>query len=665
LTATVVLAIQASPAAGLFGGGNQVYGAEAYIKSGLVAGSASAQQGEENIAIAIEVENLDSAAALFDGAVLELDKPNGVVVSGGTTGSVTLAKGEKTNLIFYLKVGRFADTGTRWLSLTLRKNGVIIHQNPSLGALRIYQKMAAPDDNVQPTAALDILHFTNPESGFTSGPDNTLDFTIQNYGNTVVRNATLSLTLPEGLSIYNASNSMALGYLSTGGVRETRFPIEVADDLKSGNYAITAAISGQDAGNGSISVEKTFYIPVSGTGTSVRDAEITNIQIPDEVAGNDAFTLSFDVANRNSAALKDVRINVEVPEGLLNKTRSTFVEASLPAGSSRSYSVTLFAADSEKEKAYTIKISLDSAAASENSNVATQYAGVYVNGVSGEKTPQLMVDSYDYSGAFVEAGNAFPLTLGFYNTSATHTISNIKITISSEDGAFIPVDSSNSFYIERLGARERAVQSMILSVKPGAEQKTTPLAVNMSYEDSSGNTFTSNDVISIPVMQETRLDVDDIIAPPGLYAGMQGYVSVRFYNMGKTTLNNLRVTAEGDFDTPESISYFVGNMQSGNSDTYDFSFLPRQGGPMNGKVVFTYEDASGDQRVLEREFSFQVMEEMPAFEESPAENAPPQGLGSRTLGIIIGAAVLLLAGGIFAWRKIRKRKMDRELEIDE
>jgi uncharacterized membrane protein len=427
----------------------------------------------------------------------------------------------------------------------------------------------------------------------------------------------------------------------------------------------SAELSGLGYSHEAVSVKKTFYVPVNGSGTSIKNAEITNISTPSQVSGGDDFTLSFDVENKNSASLKNVRVTVEVPEGLLNKTRTSFVESSIPASGSKNYSVTMFAADGAKEKAYSIKISLTSNASSESKSEVTQYASVYVSGAGSEKTPQLMVDNYSYGGTFVQAGDEFLLDLGLFNASGSRTISNIKVTVSSEDGAIIPVNSSNSFYIEKLGKKERVDQAMMFTVKPNAEQKTTPLTVDMTYEDGAGNSFTSKDLISIPVMQETRLEVEDAIAPPELYAGMQSGVSVQFYNMGKTTLNNLRVTAEGDFDTPESTSYFVGNMESGKSDTYDFGFIPRKGGMMEGKIIFTYEDAAGDEQVLERPFSFNVQAEMPAMEEMPPEDAAAQGGGRKALWVALGILVLLAGAGIFAWRKIRKRKLHREMEIDE
>ena len=191
------------------------------------------------------------------------------------------------------------------------------------------------------------------------------------------------------------------------------------------------------------------------------------------------------------------------------------------------------------------------------------------------------------------------------------------------------------------------------------------LNINMTYEDRSGNTYNATDVISIPVMQETRLVVDDIIAPPELYAGMQNGVNVEFYNMGKTTLNNLRVSAEGDFDTMESTSYYVGNMESGRSDSYNFSFIPRGAGQMEGKLVFRYEDASGNEQLLEKEFSFEIMD-MPVWNDDfmPIEEFD-EGQSSVPWYVILIIIVVVAVGVIVFLKKRRKKKMDLEMDLNE
>ena len=674
LTAVMTLGIQSVIPAdnldiGHFSSGNVVYADNPVNVSLSVERTSgnSAKQGEERVPVIIEIKNTGSREVEFDSAELKLDEPDSIAVTGGETGNVTLGSEDEDTITFYLNVGGNAETGSRDMELVLKSGTGEAEETvytKQLGIFRIGEKLATTSGDRGTVVSSDIVHSISPSGGFSPGQDNVLTLNLKNIGNTVIKNAVLSLTLPEELSVYNSSNSANLGYISVGSTRDVSFPITVDEDAVSKNYAVTVELSGLSYYNDEVSSDKTFYIPVNGSGGSLKNAEITNISIPSEVSGDDEFTLSFDVVNQSGANLKNVKINVDVPEGLLNKTRSAFVESSIPAGSSRNYSVKLFADDSAKEKAYPIKISLSSSASISESDAVIQYASVYVAGISGEKTPQLMVADYGFGGTYVEAGEVFSLDLGLYNTSSAHDISNIKVTINSEDGSIIPVNSSNSFYIERLDKKERTDYSLMLSVKPTAEQKTTALNVDMSYEDGSGNTFESKDIISIPVMQDTRLEVDDVIAPPELYVGMQSGVSVQFYNMGKTVLSNLRVTAEGDFDTPESNSYFVGNMESGKSDSYDFSFIPRAGGTMEGKIIFTYEDASGSEQVLERPFSFEVMGEMPVFNEMPPEEMGDEGNGK--LKWIIGAVILALAViGVIIWRKRRKKKINQEMEIDE
>jgi hypothetical protein len=259
------------------------------------------------------------------------------------------------------------------------------------------------------------------------------------------------------------------------------------------------------------------------------------------------------------------------------------------------------------------------------------------------------------------AGKEFQLNLGLFNTS-NKTLSNIKVTIFSDDGTFVPVDSSNSFFIDRITSNGHYSKSLKLAAKPSAEQKTTGITVKMSYEDGDGGTFTADDTISIPVMQVMRLSVDEIIPPYECYVGMQGYSSLQFYNLGKTTLNNLMVSAEGDFDVMESNSYFVGNMEGGRSDSYSFTFVPREIGQMEGKVVFTYENIDGDQLVHEAPFVFNVME-MPEWDdyypEYQNEGGTPWAL------IIFGIALVVAIAAVVIILKIRKSRQNKKLEIQD
>jgi hypothetical protein len=333
---------------------------------------------------------------------------------------------------------------------------------------------------------------------------------------------------------------------------------------------------------------------------------------------------------------------------------------SIGGGETQVFSVTMSAREGSN-RSYPIKIAVEPLSGSAGSEVI-RYASVFASG-SGDsaKTPQLMVDQYSYGGGSVMAGREFFLNLGLYNTS-NKQLSNIKVTIESGDGTFVPVDSSNSFFINSIEAGGQIARSIMLSAIPSAEQKTTAITVKMSYEDASGEAYTAEDTISIPVMQVMRLTIDEIVPPYELYVGSPGASTLQFYNMGKTTLNNLMINTEGNFDIMESNSYYVGNMEGGKSDSYTFIFIPRDVGPMEGKVIFTYEDLDGATITHEVPIEFQIRD-MPVWQddwmEMPQEKNTPWSI------IIFGFVVVLGAAGFIVWRKIRKKRLDKKLEIED
>ncbi|MEG1584639.1 MAG: S-layer protein, partial [Anaerovorax sp.] len=94
------------------------------------------------------------------------------------------------------------------------------------------------------------------------------------------------------------------------------------------------------------------------------------------------------------------------------------------------------------------------------------------------------------------------MNVGLYNTSGK-TITNVKVSLASEDGTFVPFGSSNSFFVERIPAKGHYTKNVDLRVKPAAEQKTSAITVTMAYEDGAGGAYTATDIISIPVTQES------------------------------------------------------------------------------------------------------------------------------------------------------------------
>ena len=97
----------------------------------------------------------------------------------------------------------------------------------------------------------------------------------------------------------------------------------------------------------------------------------------------------------------------------------------------------------------------------------SQYAGVFIYGggenadkQDGVKNPQIMIEEYSYGGNDVQAGQEFVLHLILANTSKK-TLRNIKVSLSADEGTFVPVNSSSSFFIDSMGAKSQIKKAML------------------------------------------------------------------------------------------------------------------------------------------------------------------------------------------------------------
>ena len=76
--------------------------------------------------------------------------------------------------------------------------------------------------------------------------------------------------------------------------------------------------------------------------------------------------------------------------------------------------------------------------------------------------------------------------------------------------------------------------------------------------------------------------------------------------MGKARVSNLTASVEGDFTAVQSINY-IGNLEAGNSDYYDIMVTPNKEGELQGTLVLVFEDSSGKQIEVRKEFTSYAM----------------------------------------------------------
>ncbi len=504
---------------------------------------------------------------------------------------------------------------------------------------------------------------------------------LKNQGTLPARELKLSL---EGLdsktfTIVNGTNTAYQSELRGLGEANFFFDLHASDQMTKGNHSLTLKASYMDQQNKSYTEEFTFFIPVGGVTEGKGDIRLGEVQGPNgELSINDSFAISFDVENAGTAAVSNVKVRVDGGEKILPRSQNLQMIHSLDAGAKKNMAFSFYVDSEAKAQNHPILIEVEYDAY-EYGNVVTkkitQYYGVLVSGSGGKAgTPKIIIDKYELNPTIVQAGDTFDIAVSFLNTNKLKSVNNVKIyltvneTTNESGSAFTPVNSSNTFFIDSIAPRTREEKILTLYTIPDAKPKTYTVTVNFEYEDNEGKEYTATELIGIPVVQQSRLEVNDFVLPPELPLGNPLQIFLEFYNMGKVTLNNLVIKLEGNFET-QNRSYFVGNFEAGSSEYYEAMIFPTELGKMEGNIVFSYEDAAGEAIELIKPFELNVIEMINQFPEEGMDipmEPPQQSMVKRILTskLFWGAfAVIAVAVGVFVYRKkIKKRK---ELEEDE
>ena len=507
----------------------------------------------------------------------------------------------------------------------------------------------------------------------TAGTTNSLKLFVFNDGTMYTLDTTCTIGLPTGMTLNKGTLKKNLGYYLIGKTCTVEYQIDVSEEITDGSYPVTITINGKYAGEDQKPISETFYIPVKGgkgTGAESYDYKLDyDITGGTELIAGRSNEIDVKITNSGNKAYEKLVSIITLPAGCSLKSGSTRqVVGAVEPGQTVSvkYQVNVDKEASNGSKQFGLLLSgIGNTAVNE-----TLYLPISGGKTDGEISkseinPILLLTAYDYGGEAITAGNEFDLTLTLTNTSSK-PIQNVKVTVSSEGNSFLPVGSSNSYYISSVGAGASSTKVLHLSCVNDAEQKQTSVTVASSYQDGDGTPFSASDVVTVPVVQATRFEVDEILDPGWLTADSQGFLSVNYYNKGRNQLYNLKISAEGDFTIDGNASQYIGNMSAGRNDYYSLNFWPLQAGPMNGKVIFTFEDAAGNEQIVEKEFNFNIGEAMvwedPGFGEweEPQQKKMPLWVWGA-----IGAGVLIVLIVVLKMLKKRKKAKQEALELDE
>ncbi|GEM_PF-2795492 len=470
----------------------------------------------------------------------------------------------------------------------------------------------------------------------------------------------------------NISYSLKISQKATAGIKALKFDVEY-----------TAV---KDNENEVIKTTFTTYVNVLSDGSegsggalvlSAVDASGKSVEVP---KGNAGGKVNMTLALQNNGGnLSNIEITPNISTSLeefpflvekqsYKQTISSLASSSI-ATVKYNFTISPNATVGTKVVTFTAKY-LENGV--QKQNKLTAYINILKgsSGTGSGSTPKLIISSYNISPDKVYAGNVFTLDLTFRNTSATDDINNLTVSIANVDttGSYImpAKNGSNTIYISTIPADSSVKRSVELQVRPDAPAKPNMLALSLQYENGAGSAFTSSENITVPISQKMRV----VISEPSIYTemlnpGSSVYVSFPILNMGKSSIYNLMVEAEGQGFHMEESNY-IGTLAAGSQASADFNIIMEQVGELSGNIVVIYEDEYGEEirELLPVNFSVTEYSE-PAMGENQSTGEVPAASAGLPLGVKIPIAVVVVAAIVTAIILLRKRaikKRGKELE---
>ncbi len=390
-----------------------------------------------------------------------------------------------------------------------------------------------------------------------------------------------------------------------------KFSLKVSEDAKIGTYGIKFKLEYQNAKDETFSREETAYFKVT-TEKSKPVITVSSISTGlEKIKAGDVFTLSFNINNIGGSCAEDMEVSVD------GFSQSTFMPidskdfalvGDLEKGKSITQTFDIITSKDISSKNNVLQIHIKYKDASDTENTISK--NVYITDVDtdgnvdedDEKTarPKMIISSYGIAPNNVVAGDVFSFGFTFKNTSKEKKIRNIKITLSSEEGAFIITKGSNTFYIEEMEKEASLTREIELKAKQDLASNSYKVNIDFDYEDFNGSEYRATETINIPVTEYSKLVINSVYAGEG-YVNGNTNLSFDYVNMGKATISNLTASVEGDYTSAQSINY-IGNLTAGTSDYYDIEVIPTKEGTNYGTLVLAFEDSSGAKIEVRKEF---------------------------------------------------------------
>lgn len=292
---------------------------------------------------------------------------------------------------------------------------------------------------------------------------------------------------------------------------------------------------------------------------------------------------------------------------------------------------------------------------------------IAVSSISAQAAePKVMIQNYKVSGdGKMHSGKEFDLSITLYNTSK-RTVRNMKVTVLSENGEILPVNSAGTSYIEEMEPQSEETIQLQMKLDGVAQEKTYKLGVKLAYEDINSNSYNVDDAIFLSPATDLEYYMSDIVIEGENIVGEPFTYSGKINNSGNGTLYNVKVQIEGE--NLNKMMCGIGNIEPGKAQkfTVDTTYSHCTAGTsFANSITVIYEDREGnehvdeDKKTLSDMFS-QVAIENPDYRDLEIVKKEEPDQSGKMIGITIAilAVILFVIGSILRKKKHKKEVLE-------
>ncbi|HHU71102.1 MAG TPA: hypothetical protein GXZ21_03595 [Clostridiales bacterium] len=469
------------------------------------------------------------------------------------------------------------------------------------------------------------------------GSDTNMIFRLRNEGEVSALSTYVSVNYGAGESstgiipLYETPK-IKVGDLTEGKYDYISLPVRVLPTAEAGLKTVTLNIEYKDVDGKAYTVNHDIFVDVTKKDNApsliVEDISIKGILEPDN-----NLNLVATLKNSGDTTAKDISIKVdEASEGFgaTGLIKNYFTESlwvgSIKAEEKKNAEIPLKVSNHATGgiKTLNIIISYKDEAGTDYETKATVYPDVIAPDEDEDQVskPKLIVSKYSTDTEELRAGSTFNFIFDITNTHSTVAAKNITITVTQEESIFTPTQGSNSFFVQRIAPGDTTQHSLEMKVKADTMTKAYPIKLKVAYEydgikanPATGEIGETEEIeLSLQAVENSRPVVDyvNVYSWDGnVLVGNPATLSFEFYNMGKSPLNNVIATVEGDFTKSDGNMYFIGNIAAGSPSYAEFEVIPNVEGMAKGIVKITFEDSNGDEIEYTKEFETMVSSEIP------------------------------------------------------